>query len=108
MSLCKECGSIVRNPYHGLCNLCLAVEEQQRTQRTTRREFAPFVVIHDPIPLEDGGMRPGVARFAKEDIIASAPNGGMVVGTQFVNERDGKRYQISVVKQAPRLVEMTI
>ena len=108
MSYCKTCGSQTHNPYHGLCAQCIDElnQERVRKQRTQRVDCAPYTVIHDPLPFDEGGLKVGVARFAKEDITASIQAGSMPVGMRFRHQRDGKCYQIARVNRAVKLVEM--
>ena len=88
----------------------IAEQEQERTrkQRNQRVDCAPYTVIHDPLPFEDGGLKVGVARFAKEDITASIRIGSMSIGMRFRHQRDGKQYEIARVNRAVKLVEVRL
>ena len=110
MSYCKYCGSPTHNPYHGLCKLCVAEQEQKhaRKQHAQRRDCAPYMVTHDPLSFDEGGLRPGIAQFTKEDINASIQAGSMPVGMRFRHQRDGRHYEIARVNRAVKLVEMRL
>lgn len=78
---------------HRLEILCKKAQQFGSAGHSERENLSAnkaVVVIHDPIPLEDGGYMPGKSMFPINDLPYMLACGSLVDGT--IIEKAGKRY----------------
>src|SRR5688572_22504550 len=105
---CAHCGEtfVGRAAHAKYCPACKVLIKQERAEELIAARAAqvhvrnaqfhwnclPFEVVADPLPLEDGGLKPG-ARFTEQAVVLSLKLSSFTAGT-VLRRRDIRRFKV--------------